>query len=81
MNNRRILLVALAAGALAVPLRSFAQKPAKTYRIGFLSSESLSSYGPRVEALRGGLRELGYEEGKNLVIEFRWAEGKKRSTP
>ena len=81
MNKRRKLVMALGAGALATPLGSFAQQPAKMYRIGFLSSESPSSYRTRVEALRAGLHELGYEGGKNLVIEFRWAEGKNDQLP
>ena len=81
MNKRRKLIVTIGAGALATPLGSFAQQPAKMYRIGFLSSESPSSYRTRVEALRAGLHELGYEGGKNLVIEFRWAEGKNDRLP
>jgi len=77
MNDRRRLLVALGAGALAVPLLSFAQQqPAKIPRIGFLGLASASGYASQVEALRAGLHDLGYAEGKNLVIEFRWAEGK-----
>jgi putative ABC transport system substrate-binding protein len=46
------------------------------YRIGFLGGGSPSGYAPHVEALRLGLREHGYVEGKNLTIEYRWAEGK-----
>jgi putative ABC transport system substrate-binding protein len=76
MNNRRKLLVALGAGSFIAPLHVFAQQPAKIIRIGFLGSESATTYARQVEALRAGLRELGYAEGKNLVIEFRWAEGK-----
>ncbi len=75
MNNRRKLLVALGAGALAAPLTSFAQQKGKVWRIGFLGAASASGTAGRVEALRAGLRDLGYVEGKNLVIEFRWAEG------
>ncbi len=76
MTSRRDLLIALGAGAFAAPLRSLAQqKPAKVSRIGFLGSASASVSAPRVEALREGLRELGDVEGKNLNIEFRWAEG------
>ena len=77
MNNRRKLLVALGAGALVTPLASFAQQPpARMHRIGFLGSTSAAGIGIRLEAFRAGLRDLGYIEGKNLVIEFRWAEGK-----
>jgi putative tryptophan/tyrosine transport system substrate-binding protein len=52
-----------------------AQQPAKVARIGFLSTASLSSLSPRLEAFRRGLRELGYVDGKNIVIEYRSAEG------
>ena len=74
MDRRRF--VAFIGGALAAPLRSFAQpKPAKVARIGFLGLPAASSWTPMVEALRTGLRELGYVEGRNILIEFRWAEG------
>lgn len=76
MNTRRKLVIALGAGALTAPFCSHAQQQGKVLRIGVLSSESPSNYKPRVEALRAGLREFGYEESKNLAIEFRWAEGK-----
>jgi putative tryptophan/tyrosine transport system substrate-binding protein len=51
-------------------------QPTKIPRIGFLSATSLSIISARIEALRQGLRELGYLEGKNIVIEWRSAEGK-----
>jgi putative ABC transport system substrate-binding protein len=51
-----------------------AQLTAKVYRIGFLGIANASSWAPYIAALRQGLRELGYEDGKNLVIEYRWAE-------
>ena len=77
MNNRRKLVIALGAGALAAPLAAFAQQPpARMHRIGFLHPTSAAGIASRLEAFRVGLRELGYVEGKNLVIEFRWAEGK-----
>jgi putative ABC transport system substrate-binding protein len=77
MNNRRKLIVAVGAGALSVPLSCFTQpQPAKVARIGVLGAVSAAGYAKLVEALRVGLRELGYVEGRNLVIEFRWAEGK-----
>src|SRR5439155_18695472 len=53
-----------------------AQQPKKVSRIGFLSAISPSSISPRTEAFRQGLRELRYVEGKSIVIEYRWAEGK-----
>jgi putative ABC transport system substrate-binding protein len=75
MNTRRKLLIALGAGALVAPSAAFAQQPAGIPRIGFLGTESASPYAERVEALRAGLRDLGYVEGRNVVIEFRWADG------
>jgi putative ABC transport system substrate-binding protein len=51
-------------------------QPVKVVRIGFLGPTSAASNASRMEALRAGLRDLGYLEGKNLVIESRWAEGK-----
>ena len=74
-KQRRRTLAALCAGAFA-PLTSFAQQPPKIWRIGYLSLGTEASQGPRVAAFRAGLRELGYIAGKNLRIEFRWAEGK-----
>src|SRR5438445_9032620 len=53
-----------------------AQQPQKVPRIGILVGGSASSDSARIEALRQGLRELGYVEGKNIVIEYRYAEGK-----
>ena len=50
-------------------------------RIAFLGSTSPSGYASQMEAFRGGLRELGYVEGQNLVIEFRWAQGKYERLP
>src|SRR5262245_40513518 len=61
---------------LAVAVTAEAQQPAKIQRIGFLSGNSLSANAARIEAFRQGLRELGYVEGKNIVIEWRTAEGK-----
>jgi ABC-type uncharacterized transport system substrate-binding protein len=52
-----------------------AQQPTKVPRIGFLATVSPSTISDRVEAFRQGLRELGYVEGKTIVIEYRWAEG------
>ena len=51
-----------------------AQQTGKVYRIGFLGIANASSWASQIAALRQGLRDLGYEEGKNLVIEYRWAD-------
>jgi putative tryptophan/tyrosine transport system substrate-binding protein len=61
---------------LALGLPAHAQQPTKVPRIGFLSAPSPSAVSARAEAFRQGLRELGYVEGKNIVIEYRYAEGK-----
>src|SRR5437773_6548694 len=53
-----------------------AQQPTKIPRIGVLSATSPAANSARIEAFRQGLRELGYVEGKNIAIEWRWAEGK-----
>jgi ABC-type uncharacterized transport system substrate-binding protein len=74
----RLAVAFLCLTVLAVPLAGDAQQPASLPRIGFLAPGSLSD--PRfprfVQAFRQGLRELGYVEGQNIAIEFRWAEGK-----
>src|SRR5262249_2350415 len=62
-------------GATAWPLAARAQQQsAKVARIGFLGSTFASPWANRVEAFRSGLRDLDYVEGKNIAIEFRWAE-------
>ena len=77
MRDRRAFLGMIAGVLVAAPFSTFAQQPSPTLRrIGFLGSESASNQAKRLEALRAGLRELGYVEGKNIVIEIRWAEGK-----
>jgi len=58
-----------------------AQQPQKVPRIGYLATVSLSAISHRIEAFRQGLRELGYVEGKNIVIEYRYAEGKPDRLP
>jgi len=73
--DRRRFVSAIAVSLLGVPTSAFPQQPATVHRIGFLGSESASKQATRLEAFRVALRELGYVEGKNIVIEFRWAEG------
>jgi len=74
--ERRRFVGSVAGGLLVAPFATFAQPSANMPRIGFLGSESASNQAKRLEALQAGLRELGYVEGKNLVIEVRWADGK-----
>jgi putative tryptophan/tyrosine transport system substrate-binding protein len=71
-----IVLVTVAQGIVAD-----AQQPKKVPRIGFLSSTSASTVAHNFEAFREGLRELGYIDGKNITIEYRWAEGKLERLP
>ena len=75
MNTRRKLVIALGAVALTPPFGSFAQRPVKVYRVGILESVPAAQNGANLAALRKGLRELGYVEGRNLVIEYRSADG------
>ena len=70
---RRRVFAALAIGSVAVPLVA-QQRPAKVARIGYLDTSSAGIAGVRLDRLRAGLRDLGYAEGKNIVIEARWAE-------
>jgi len=58
-----------------------AQQPAKIPRIGYLGATSRSTNPARIEAFRQGLRELGYIDGKNIVIEYRWSEAKSDRLP
>ena len=68
---------ALCAMLLALCVSAEAQQPTKVPRIGYLAAKlSLPLTWPRIEAFRQGLRDLGYVEGKNIVIEWRYAEGK-----
>ncbi len=81
MNKRRKLVIALGAGALASPFASFAQQPGKVWRIGFLQSGVRPPDGLPPAALRHALAERGYAEGKNVMYDGRWAEGKVTRLP
>jgi putative ABC transport system substrate-binding protein len=59
---------------VAVGQRASAQQGKRVARLGYLGPAPAASFAPRVDALRDGLRELGYVEGENLSIEFRWAD-------
>ncbi len=69
------LLVTLALGILLAPLAD-AQQAGKAPRIGYLGAGSRSDTWPRLDAFRQGLRELGWVEGQNIVIDYRFAEGR-----
>jgi len=75
------LVALLTVFLLATPLAAEAQAPAKVPRIGFLSSGSPTQTAPYAEAFREGLRELGYVEGQNIAIEYRFAEGRPERLP
>jgi ABC-type uncharacterized transport system substrate-binding protein len=76
MIRRRDFISALG-GAAAWPLVARAQPSGKVYRMGFLGVTAHDAeYRLRVDALRTGLHQLGYEEGKNIIIHYRWAEGR-----
>ncbi len=83
MNNRRKLLVTLGAGALAfaAPPGSFGQQQGKVWRVGFLSPGAGSLSSANADAFLKGMRELGYIEGRNLVVEWRFADGKLERLP
>ena len=78
--DRRAFIGTLTGGLLAAPLAAEAQQAAKIARIGYLSPNLATSPHLR-EAFRQGLRDLGYVEGRNLVIEYRSAEGKRERLP
>jgi putative ABC transport system substrate-binding protein len=81
MNNRRKLVIALGAGALSSPFTLYAQPQTKVWRVGYLGTTTPDAFAPEVAALRAGLREQGYEEGRNLVFDARWADGNYERLP
>jgi putative ABC transport system substrate-binding protein len=80
VTTRRELLIALGAGALATSYASRAQQQ-RVYRVGFLGNSTAALEANLVGPFREGLRDLGYVEGRNIVIEYRWAEGKYERFP
>jgi ABC-type uncharacterized transport system substrate-binding protein len=72
--RRRDVIGLFGATAVTWPLNARVQQSVQIARIGFLRLGRASTTSTRVEALRFGLRELGYQEGRNIVIEFRWAD-------
>ena len=82
MNKRKLGSFALCAMLFALCFSAQAQEPAGIPRIGFVTSAgNPNSPGFRVEAFKHGLRELGYVEGKNILVEYRYIEGKTERVP
>src|SRR5215468_5776499 len=76
MNTKKLIGLALVAMLFALCHPVEAQQPKKVPRIGYLTAASASAMVPRSDAFRQGLRELGYIEGKNIIIEYRFGDGK-----
>jgi putative ABC transport system substrate-binding protein len=81
INKRRQIILALGAGALTSPFGSFAQQPAKVPRIGLQSPFSPADTVLWHQAFRQGLGDLGWVEGKNISIEYVYADGKSDRLP
>ena len=79
--ERRTFMALVSGGLLAAPFAAHAQQPGKVARIGVLEQGGLPGPNPVYEAFRQGLRDLGYVEGQNTVIEYRYAEGKAERLP
>ena len=73
--TRVALIVTIALAILALPLAAGAQQAGKVRRIGFLGSDPAGA-SSLIEAFRQGLRDLGWVEGQNIIIEYRWTQGK-----
>jgi putative tryptophan/tyrosine transport system substrate-binding protein len=81
MKKAAVSSVLIVVILLAVAVIAEAQQPAKVPHIGYLVLNTLSSQVARMEGFRQGLRELGYVEGKNIVIDWRSADGKLERLP
>lgn len=73
--NKKVSLFAIVTSVLVLVQLAEAQQASKVYKVGVLGVASPTGYARQIEAFRQGLRDLGYVEGKSIVIEFRWADG------
>ena len=80
-NPKWVGIVALVVTFAMWGVVATAQQPKKVSRMGYLSSLDPARESSRAQAIRLALRELGYVEGQNIAIEYRYAEGKQRSVP
>ena len=76
-----MFLYGVALGAFATPFDAEAQQAGRVYRVGYLSVPTRASVENALQAFLRALRELGWVEGQNLIIEYRWAEGKVERLP
>src|SRR5512145_1141701 len=79
--DRRTFIARAAEAVLGAPLAVYAQPMRKVYRIGILETVPAARNAENLDALRKGLRDLGYVEGRNLVIEYRSADGDAQRFP
>src|SRR5262245_15467647 len=79
--NTKIIICLVAVALLSIVSVAEAQQPKKVPRIGYVSGSGPVTSDPRFDALRQGLRDLGYIEGKNILIEYRYAEGRQDPIP
>jgi ABC-type uncharacterized transport system substrate-binding protein len=79
--DRRAFITIVGGGVLAAPLVTGAQPPPKIPRIGYLGPVSPAAGARLLESFRQGLRELNYVEGQNILIDYRWAEGRPERFP
>jgi len=79
--RRRDFIKAIAGLTAASPLAAHAQQDAKVPRVGFMGNSTEALEANLIEPFRLGLRERGYQEGRNIIIEYRWAEGRYERFP
>ena len=79
--RRRNFIAMIGSAAAGWPLAARAQQTGKMYRIGYLGNSTAALEADLVKPFRDGLRDLGYEEGRSVLIEYRWAEGNDERFP